>query len=107
MKKIAYLILVAAAGLAPMAAAAAQGDSTATTAVSAPEAAASAVQINAGVMLYTSNGYRLGPVYRVSSQGNPQLILNGKLVTVPASSLSETGGKVSTSLSKKDLGKAG
>ena len=107
MRKIAYLVLVAAAGLAPIAAVAAQTDSTSTDAATAPAAATSAVQINAGTMLYTSNGYRLAPVYRVSSEGNPQIILNGKLITVPASSLSESSGKVSTSLSKKDLGKAG
>ena len=70
------------------------------------EEAAAPVQINAGVMLYASNGYRLAPVYRVNAEGNPQIILNGRLVTVPASTLSDVGGKVTTSLSKKEVSSA-
>ena len=102
MRKLAYLVLVAVAGFAPVAAIAAAD----TQPVAAMAPAAGAVQVNTGMMLYTSNGYRLAPVYRVSSEGNPQIILNGKLVTVPASTLSDAGGTVSTSLSKKDLSKA-
>lgn len=55
-------------------------------------------------MLYGSNGQRIAAIYRVS-EGNPQVILNGKLVTVPASSLSDVGGKVTTSLTKAELGR--
>ena len=69
------------------------------------DSAAAAVNVKAGKMLY-SNGQRLAAIYRVTAEGNPQVILNGKLVTVPASSLSDVSGKVTTSLSKAELGSA-
>lgn len=72
----------------------------------ATEEAAAPLQVNAGIMLYAANGYRVAPIYRVTSEGNPQVILNGRLVTVPASSLSDVGGKVTTSLSKKEIAAA-
>jgi hypothetical protein len=95
MKKLAILALVAAA--APVAAFAADDSSTVRAEAAAP------VQVSAGKMLYASNGYRLAPVYRVNAEGNPQVILDGKLVTIPASTLSDVNGKVTTSLSKKDI----
>ncbi len=70
------------------------------------DAATGAVAVNAGKMLYAANGQRIAAVYRVTAEGNPQIILNGKLVTVPAATLSDVAGKVTTSLSKQDLGKA-
>jgi len=70
------------------------------------EEAAAPVEVNAGKMLYAANGYRIAPIYRVTEDGNPQVILNGKLVTVPASTLSDVGGKVTTSLSKKEVASA-
>ena len=72
----------------------------------ATEATTGAVAVNAGKMLYASNGQRIAAIYRVNAEGNPQVILNGKLVTVPASSLSDVNGKVTTSLSKAELGRA-
>lgn len=72
----------------------------------ATEEAAAPLQLNAGTMLYGANGYRIAPIYRVNAEGNPQIILNGRLVTVPASSLSTVAGKVTTSLSKKDVASA-
>ena len=101
MNKYISLALIAAAGFAPVAAFAADESQTVRAAADAAPA-----KVNAGMMLYAANGYRLAPIYRVTSEGNPQIILNGKLVTVPASSLSDAGGKVTTSLSKKDLGSA-
>lgn len=56
-----------------------------------------------GKGLYTSEGKRLGAVYRVDADGSAYLILNGKLVKVPASTLSVDGSKVVTSLSKKEV----
>lgn len=70
------------------------------------EEAAAPLALNAGKMLYSAAGYRIAPIYRVTSEGNPQVILNGRLVTVPASSLSEVGGKITTSLSKKEIASA-
>ena len=98
MNKFVTLALVAAAGLAPFTAAAAEDSQSVRAAVdTAP------VKVNPGMMLYAANGYRVASIYRVNAEGNPQVILDGKLVTVPAATLSSMGGKVTTSLSKKDL----
>lgn len=70
------------------------------------EEAAAPVQFNAGMMLYSTAGYRVAPIYRVSADGNPQVILNGRLITVPASTLSAVDGKVATSLTKKEIASA-
>jgi hypothetical protein len=67
---------------------------------------ASPAKLNAGQMLYSAAGYRVAPIYRVNAEGNPQLILSGKLVTVPASTISSVGGKVTTSLTKKEIASA-
>lgn len=66
---------------------------------------AAPAKLNAGQMLY-SNGARLAPIYRVNAEGNPQIILAGKLVTVPATTISSVGGKVTTSLTKKEVASA-
>jgi len=65
------------------------------------------VAVKAGKMLYDSAGNRVASINRVTSDGNPQVILDGKLVTVPASTLSEANGKITTSMSKADLGRKG
>jgi hypothetical protein len=62
-----------------------------------------AVQINAGKMLYGADGHRIASIYRVAQDGNPQLIIDGRMVTVPASTISDVNGKVTTSLTKHDL----
>ena len=72
----------------------------------ATDAAAGTVAVSAGRMLYASNGQRIASIYRVTAEGNPQVILNGKLVTVPAASLSDMNGKVMTSMTKVELGRA-
>ena len=70
----------------------------------AQEAAAPAeVAQFAGKPLYGPKGEKIGAVYKVTAAGVPQLILNGKLINVPASSLSVADGKLSTSLDKKQL----
>lgn len=70
----------------------------------APAAAADTPQVAAkGRMLMASNGLRLGPVYRVAADGSAQLIIDGKLVTIPASTISLVDGKLVTSLSKKEV----
>jgi hypothetical protein len=56
-----------------------------------------------GQTLIASNGSRLGQVYRVGSDGAVQMIIAGKLVTVPASTLSSVDGKLTTSLSKSEV----
>jgi hypothetical protein len=56
-----------------------------------------------GQTLVASNGSRLGQVYRVGSDGAVQMIIDGKLITVPASTLSSVDGKLTTTLSKSEV----
>jgi hypothetical protein len=58
-----------------------------------------------GKMLVAANGARLGAVYRVASDGSAQLIVDGKMVTVPVNTLSVVDGKLTTTLSKSDIRK--
>ena len=104
MKKFAALAAVAT--LAVFAAPAAFAAESSQSVRAATDAVAGSVAINAGKMLYASNGQRIAAIYRVTAEGNPQVILNGKLVTVPATSLSDVNGKVTTSLSKSELSRA-
>lgn len=57
----------------------------------------------AGKMLFDSEGKRVAAVYRVSPDGSAQVMLSGKLVTVPAATLSVDGGKVVTSLTRAQI----
>lgn len=67
------------------------------------QAQTAAVAITAGKTLYGPNGGRIASVYRVAADGRVQIILDGKLINVPAATLSQAGGKVTTSLTKADL----
>jgi hypothetical protein len=100
MKKFALIAALAAATVAPSAFAA----ETSQSVRAATEGAG--VQVDAGKMLYSAAGTRIASIYRVTSEGNPQVILDGRLVTVPASSLSDVNGKVTTSLTKRELARA-
>lgn len=64
------------------------------------------LEVNAGKMLYGPKGRRIASIYRVTSEGDPQVILNGRMITVPASTLTDVDGKVTTSLSKRDLSRS-
>ena len=89
MKK-SWLSLVMCAFVLP---AAAQGPAEATSASVAEK----------GKMLLAANGARLGSVYRVNPDGAAQIIIDGKLVTVPANTLSMANGKLTTSLTKSEV----
>ncbi len=65
-----------------------------------PPVASPAVQ---GTALYSEDGHRLGTVYKVGDDGSAKLILEGKLVTIPAGSLSDVGGKLTTTLTKSQV----
>jgi hypothetical protein len=56
-----------------------------------------------GKMLVAANGARLGSIYRVGPDGSAQLIIDGKMVTVPASTLSVSDGKLATTLTKSEV----
>lgn len=64
---------------------------------SAPASAA------AGKAIYSAKGGRVAAIYRVTQAGAVQVILEGKLVTVPNSTLSEENGKLVTTLTKSEL----
>jgi hypothetical protein len=65
--------------------------------------AASASVAEKGKMLIAANGARLGSVYRVNPDGSAQIIIDGKLVNVPANTLSKADGKLTTSLTKSEV----
>lgn len=67
------------------------------------EAATTAAVAVKGKMLMGANGARLGAVYRVVADGSAQIIIDGKMVTIPASTLSTVDGKLMTSLSKSEV----
>ena len=69
-----------------------------------PVSGAMAAEAKAGTMLVSADGVRLGPVYRVGNDGSAQLIIKGKMATVPAATLSMVDGRLTTSLSKSDVG---
>ena len=56
-----------------------------------------------GKMLIAANGARLGQVFRVGADGSVQMIIDGKLVSIPASTLSSVDGKLTTRLSKTEV----
>ncbi|MBM3596043.1 MAG: hypothetical protein FJX31_09785 [Alphaproteobacteria bacterium] len=93
MKKFAIVLAAAllSLGLAP-AVAMAQGTAT--------------VEAKRGDMLYNPDDKRVGNVYRVSIEGDAQLIYRSKMIAVPPSTLSKDGGKLTTSLTLDEVRKA-
>jgi hypothetical protein len=69
----------------------------------AVHAQTAAPKIVEGKMVYAANGQRLAPVYRVNADGSVQMIMEGRLVTVPATVLSEVNGKLTSSENKGEL----
>ena len=90
MKKILGLMILAAAAALP-------------TVAHAQEQAPAAAHATPGKMLYSADGKRIAAVYRVQPDGSPQVILSGKLVTVPASTLTVEGDKLTTRLTRTQL----
>ena len=70
----------------------------------AQTAAGSSVKVTVSQPLFDSAGKRVGNVYRVAADGSAQLIIDeGRLVTVPVATLSDNGGKLTTSLTKREI----
>ena len=101
MNKFAPLAFVATLTLFSIAPVALHAE--ASQSVRAATEASAPVSVTAGKTLFSATGSRIAAVYRVDSQGRVQVILDGKLITVPASTLSEVNGKVTTSLTKAEL----
>jgi hypothetical protein len=97
---IALLATVATLAVIPTAVFAAE----ATQSVKAAADATSApVTVTAGKMLYGPDANRIASIYRVTPNGDAQVILNGRLLTVPAATLSSATGKVATNLTKAQI----
>jgi len=65
----------------------------------------STVTVARGQVVVAANGARIGAVSRLADDGSPQIIFRGRLVTVPLSTISLTGGKLTTSLTTQELGR--
>ena len=72
-------------------------------AIAEDASAHAAVVATKGKMVVAVNGSRLGPVYRVTPDGSVQVIIDGRMATIPAATLSLTNGELTTSLSKSDV----
>jgi hypothetical protein len=70
----------------------------------APSTPATAqVTATKGQMLHSADGGRLASVNKVNDDGSVQIIIDGKVVTVPANTLSAPNGELTTSLTKNQV----
>jgi hypothetical protein len=75
----------------------------ASAAESAPAAAAAPQTIVPGKLIFAADNRRLGAIYKVSAD-SVQVIVDGKMINLPASTVSVAeNGKYVTTLSKADL----
>ena len=56
-----------------------------------------------GKLLYDADGKKLAAIYKLDPKGSPQLLLDGKMVTVPLATMKKVDDKFATSLTKRDL----
>lgn len=56
--------------------------------------------VTAGKSLYSADGKRLGAIYSVNKDGTIEIIIEGRLVTIKADTVSGQTGKLVTSLTK-------
>lgn len=56
-----------------------------------------------GQMVVAANGARIGRVTRLADDGSPQVIFEGKVVTVPLSTLSVVEGRLVSTLSPAEI----
>lgn len=76
---------------------------TAQDAAAPASAEAAAPVAKAGQAIFSADGRRLGSIYRVAADGSAQMLLDGRMFTIPAETISQNDGKIVTSLSKKDI----
>lgn len=74
-----------------------------TTVTSQPAQAQAVATVEIGKAIYSADGKKLGSVYKVAKDGAPQIIISGKLITVPASTVSLSDDRIVTSLTRKDV----
>jgi len=88
MKTILCAALIACAGLPSIA----QAEST------------SAALVVAGKTLFDASGKNIGVIYKVTVDGSPQIVIDDqRLITIPATSISQVDGKLRTSMTKRDV----
>jgi hypothetical protein len=97
---IALLATVATLAVFPSAVFAAEANQQVRAIADSQGAAVTAI---VGKMLYGPDGQRIAAIYRASANGDAQLILNSRLVTIPAATLSLANGKLATSLTKSEI----
>jgi hypothetical protein len=68
-----------------------------------PSEATTASIVEKGKMVIAANGSRLGVVSRIGPDGAAQVIIDGRMVSIPASTLSAADGKLLTSLTKSQV----
>jgi hypothetical protein len=90
MKRLVMLFLIASAAQVPLM-------SGMAIAGNAP------VHAKEGWALYSKDGRWLGTVYKVGEDGSVKLFLNDRMVVIPASTLLQVDGKLSTKLTKSDV----
>ena len=56
-----------------------------------------------GKLLFDADGKKLAAIYKLDPKGSPQLLLDGKMVTVPLATMKKVEDKFATSLTKRDL----
>lgn len=71
-------------------------------AADAPSAPVTTVIPAKGKMLIAADGARLAPVYRAGNDG-AQIILDGRMVTIPGNTIAMVDGKVETTLTKAQV----
>ncbi|TVV76605.1 hypothetical protein [Sphingomonas solaris] len=71
--------------------------------VATPALALPTVAPMRGEMLRSVTAARLAPVYRVAVDGSPQIIIAGRLVTIPVATVSALDGRLRTSLSRREV----
>lgn len=76
---------------------------TETAAVAAPAAPATTVVATRGQMVVAAGGIRLGPVARLAADGSPRVIFEGRVITVPLSSLTLVDGRLISSMTRAEI----
>ncbi len=76
---------------------------TALVGVNTATAQSALEKVLVGKLLYDAEGKKLAPIYKLDPNGSPQILLDGKAITVPMSSLTEVDGKFTTKLTKREL----
>lgn len=96
-------VFISLALIAATAAPAFAEESATPVAAATPVSATATVTAARGQMLVASNGARIGRVARLADDGAPQVIVEGKVVTVPLSTLSVVDGRLVSTLSPAEI----